>query len=233
MSNVWPVSLTRAPRVADLSEGTPLLAIRSQMDVGPAITRRRTTAAVRVFKVGLDLTRAELVTFDAFFVDTLAGGALPFEWTHPRTGAVAEFRIVDQPEYRPRGPRTADATSEWWSVSFSMELLPTAAAGSPPPPPPPPPDMPGWFVVRAGDDMVAMQEEEEPSSTVGPFYEGPVIVTDPVPPLYYVVAAGDDAGDGDDGGGTDAAGAALAATQSNSTGAPGGSFDTIIPGLEP
>ena len=121
-SIVWPNTLTRAPRVGDLNETAPETSIRSKMDVGPDKIRQRATAAVRTFDIGLDLTRAQVATLDTFFGVTTAGGSLPFQWKHPRTGNTADFRFTSTPKYRPNAPR-GDGT-EFWRASFGIELLP-------------------------------------------------------------------------------------------------------------
>lgn len=122
MSDVsFPPSLTRTPRVSELAESIAPGVVRSEVDVGPAIIRRRFTGEHRFFSIALDLLATELATFDTFFNDTAKKGSLSFEWKNPRTGAVADFRFLSEPRYVPRGPR---ASSTWWLVTFDVEILP-------------------------------------------------------------------------------------------------------------
>lgn len=116
---VWPSSVLPAKplRVGSISETTPNIVVRTQMDAGPAKVRRRFTAGVRPFKLGLNLNSTELDFFDTFFVTTLQGGALSFNWTHPRSSSTGEFRFVGQPVYSPLG-------STLYHVEFDVELLP-------------------------------------------------------------------------------------------------------------
>lgn len=130
---VWPPALTRAPRVADLEETAPDVVLRSEMDVGPAKLRRRFTGDKRKFSIVLDLRASEVATFDAFFKDTTFGGSLSFSWVLPRTGFPADFRFTSTPVYRPQGPR-GDG-SEWWRVTFSVEMLPGTDSAIVPPAP--------------------------------------------------------------------------------------------------
>lgn len=118
----WPLTLTRTPRVADLQEDAPEIVIRSEVDVGPAKIRRRFTGDRRRFTIGLDLRRSEVETFDVWFREQTFGGALSFAWKHPRKGTAADFRFLSTPTYRPKSPR-GDG-SEWWTVSFEVEMLP-------------------------------------------------------------------------------------------------------------
>lgn len=130
---VWPPSLTRAARVAEFRERTPELVIRTSMDVGPDKVRRRLAVNVREVDVALDLTGSQLATFDSFFVSTCQGGAIAFEWTHWRTGSTVRCRFLGPPEYRPRAPKNADS-SEYWLVTFQIEVLPEAIASPVAPP---------------------------------------------------------------------------------------------------
>jgi len=58
--------------------------IRTTVDVGPAQRRRRSTAAVRRVTARTPfLTKAQSTTFETFFRDTIADGALSFTATDP------------------------------------------------------------------------------------------------------------------------------------------------------
>jgi hypothetical protein len=81
------------------------------MDAGPPKARRRFTAGFRMVGGSLALTHAQRATLDAFFLDTLEGGALPFDWVHPITSEPATFRFLRQPEglrYRQNYPDTVN-----------------------------------------------------------------------------------------------------------------------------
>lgn len=115
---VWPASLPQDVLVEGYDEAMPDLALRTEMDAGPAKVRRRFTAGVRTFKVGSAMTRAQVATLDTFFVTTVQGGALSFDWTHPRTQAAATFRFT-------RPPRTApEAGGQRWRVELELEIMP-------------------------------------------------------------------------------------------------------------
>jgi hypothetical protein len=133
---LWPEGLTQSLQLRDIEETTPDLVIRSQPDVGPAKVRRRQTVNVRLLQAAMKLTRAQVATFDAWFLDTVDGGALSFEFTNPRTGSTSEYRFVERPRYRPLAPRQA-AAAEYYVVTFVLEELPVATGGGGDPPPPP------------------------------------------------------------------------------------------------
>lgn len=118
MSNaVWPPSIVRKFSASGFSEKTPNVVVRTSMDAGPVKIRRRFTAGVRPIVGKMKMKSSELATFDTFFNTTLNGGALPFDWTHPRTGVAATYRFTEEPEY------TADE-GDWWLVSMKLEIMP-------------------------------------------------------------------------------------------------------------
>jgi hypothetical protein len=64
-----------------------------------------------------ELDGGELTAFQTFFEQTLAGGALAFEMTHPRTGLGISVRIVKPPVARP-------VTGDIWQLPLQLEVLP-------------------------------------------------------------------------------------------------------------
>lgn len=125
---VWPPSLP-SPKVADLTETAVDVVVRTAMDAGLPKVRRRFTAAPRPISATLALTRAQVATLDTFFVDTLEGGALTFDWIDHRTGEDAVYRFTTKPQYRPLAPRQAAAT-EIWRATLELEIIPSAAGSS-------------------------------------------------------------------------------------------------------
>ena len=114
----WPPGLPQLVAVEGYGEAPPETAVRTTMDAGPAKVRRRTTAGIRPLSVQLDLDAAQVETLDAFYVATLEGGALAFDWVHPRTQAAASLRFVRPPAYRPQGSDAA------WRTVLQLEVLP-------------------------------------------------------------------------------------------------------------
>lgn len=55
--------------------------------------------------------------FDGRTVLVNGGGALPFDWVHPREGGVAEYRFME-------APRVSAATAVLFSVSLKLEQMP-------------------------------------------------------------------------------------------------------------
>ena len=114
----WPASLPQRPLAEGFSETPPNLLVRSATDIGPAKARRRATTGVTRLKAAFRLTPAQLAIFRSFFASDLQGGALPFTWTHPMSGAIGAFRIVPPLTIEPVAAGLA------WRVSLDLELLP-------------------------------------------------------------------------------------------------------------
>lgn len=100
------------------TEKVPDNLIRTEMDVGPAKVRRRTTANVRDIQFRSWLTPAQTEDLDTFFMRDVYSGALPFDYTHPRTGAVVSARFKEPPTY------TDVEAGMYYEASISLEILP-------------------------------------------------------------------------------------------------------------
>lgn len=216
-SAVWPAGLPQAPQLRALRERPPELTVRTSMDVGPAKVRRRQTAGVRTFPIEIKLTRDQVALLDEFFLDTLAGGALAFQWTQHRTGDLIDYRFLGPPEYAPLAPRQSG--SEYWMATFSIEALPgTLVVGDPPDPPDDPPGGGGNY----SEGMTAFggggDDDGDRSPRVDAMIEEPPMEEDAPEPDVYIEVILDHsmisprAGDGDNlSGSGDVGGASVSA----------------------
>jgi hypothetical protein len=91
--------------------------LRSDIDVGPQKVRRRFTKGIDIMSASIYLTTSEYSIFETFFKTTLAGGTLPFEFNHPVTGILTEFRFREK-------PRIGSLGGGQFTVSFDLEVLP-------------------------------------------------------------------------------------------------------------
>ncbi len=104
MAAVWPPSLPQSPLVEAYDEQLADTTLRTQMDAGPAKARRRYATGVGNLTVQMFMNETQQQTFWSFFETTIAGGALRFEFTHPRLDTSVECRIVPRatlPKLRP------------------------------------------------------------------------------------------------------------------------------------
>ncbi len=118
MSNlVWPSSLPQRPTVGGYQERFAETVLRTAMDAGAAKLRRRFTTAPRQIELTFRMTAAQVAVLRSFYEETTGGGALPFDWVHPREGGVAEYRFME-------APRVSAATAVLFSVSLKLEQMP-------------------------------------------------------------------------------------------------------------
>ena len=112
----WPAALYGLILKEGFQEAPPDNVLRTEMDVGPAKLRRRSTAAVRKFSVQMFFTTTLVATFDTFYVTTSKHGSLAFSYRAPRTETVADHRFASVPTYIKR--------DQGYVVSFQLELMP-------------------------------------------------------------------------------------------------------------
>src|SRR5262245_36088936 len=99
---VWPASLSQSARVIGFELALPATSIQTPMDAGPPKTRRRFTAAPILWTTELVFDRYQASVFTGFFVDTLQGGSLPFDWKHPQTGIFCSMLFRDPGQAPPK-----------------------------------------------------------------------------------------------------------------------------------
>jgi|TARA_R110000851_G_scaffold91621_1_gene199973 hypothetical protein len=119
MAIQWPASLQDKVNTGGYSLSLGDTVIRSKMDVGPVKTRRRNTRGVDDHAISIWVTGAEYTTLITFYKTTTAGGTLPFEFEHPITKVLTDFRFNGPPKFVPVGSNGID-----FQVSMSWEELP-------------------------------------------------------------------------------------------------------------
>ncbi|MCC5960539.1 MAG: hypothetical protein JJU08_14500 [Rhodobacteraceae bacterium] len=93
MIAVWPFSDPLSPLVQSTAAPVDQL-VSFQPDIGPAISRPRTTARLELWSLQVRLHSFEqLKDFEAWFDNQLAFGALPFLWLHPTEKTLKRFRF--------------------------------------------------------------------------------------------------------------------------------------------
>lgn len=118
-SYTWPAGLPQAPR-PNYKESIGQIILRTEMDAGPAKQRRRGQRPDTLSMVFV-MTSAEVATLRTF-VDSTIKGVARFYFTHPRTGATIEARIVPTQEGELFG--LAWLAPGYWDVSMTVEVLP-------------------------------------------------------------------------------------------------------------
>lgn len=139
---VWPATLPQSLEIASHSEVDEARVVTFQTDVGPAIIRRRASAAVRQVSGSLLMTFEQFDTLHAFFRDTCAAGAIPFEWRNHLTDNTCSYRWRQPPSVQPRGSRAGGRDVSKVRVQLELEIMPgseivnpiTPDPGTPPEP---------------------------------------------------------------------------------------------------
>lgn len=108
---VWPASLTITKE--NYSEKPANRVIRSEMDVGPAKIRRRSSAGVREVSFKMLLNDTQLDALEAFYDEN---DALAFDFTNPRTEETVRARFTEPP--------TFSLSETLWEVRVVLEVLP-------------------------------------------------------------------------------------------------------------
>lgn len=116
----WPPSLPQAPTRDGYGETLGVFVMRTPMDSGPAKLRykgKRPDGMTMKFV----MSGAQVATLDDFVKNVLMG-VRRFDFTHPRTGAIVEVRIVQESEgaYYSLSRIGADL----WDVGIRFEVLP-------------------------------------------------------------------------------------------------------------
>lgn len=114
----WPDTLPQAFLLNSYSATRPSTLLKSQPEAGPAIHRRRFTAAVMPFSGTMMMTTAQKIAFYTFYDETLLGGAVAFVFpAQDGSGGVWDCRFTADPEEAP-------VSAAHWRISMAMERLP-------------------------------------------------------------------------------------------------------------
>lgn len=112
----WPSALPQSFLRDGFGEEGADNIIVSEMSVGPAKTRRRTTANVFPITGGMRMTDTQLAAFKTFVKVDIADRALPFTFPDPYGGADLLVRM--------KSPHKVSSMGLEWRVELDLEVLP-------------------------------------------------------------------------------------------------------------
>jgi len=115
MAQPWPVQLQDKLNEESFTYDFGGTVIRSNPEFGPPKRRRRFTEGIDVIGCTIDLHYSDFTILKNFFDTTLNGGVDSFEYYHPFTGVLSEFRM-DEPSIKKKG-------GEWFVVSMRWEVV--------------------------------------------------------------------------------------------------------------
>lgn len=117
MSVAWPLNLPDTVDAESFALKKGSTTIRSENDIGLAKVRRRFTKGIDVMTFQFTMTAAQYAIFDEYYEIDLNGGANTFSFNHPITGVESEFRIISEPDCKPKG-------GEYFTVTMQVEKMP-------------------------------------------------------------------------------------------------------------
>ncbi len=121
----WPTGLRRAGALG--VQGGPQANVDAfNPEIGPPITRRKSTGSVRIYQVSLPLISAtERGIFRTFFHTTLKEGNLPFLWVDPMIGYTGSFATRMKFLLQPGQSAYSETrvTKDLFTLGFSVVLL--------------------------------------------------------------------------------------------------------------
>lgn len=115
---VWPATLPQALLRSGFGHALAADAIEFEPEIGPPMTRRRSTAAPEPISGAVQVDQAQFEVFRSFWRDTLRSGTLPFTWRHPISGEVVTMQFTGGP------PQTSPVSGGLFRVSLSLLILP-------------------------------------------------------------------------------------------------------------
>lgn len=117
----WPATLPTRPTVAGYGESHGVLVARTPMDKG-APKMRALGKRPDLLMLGFEMSTTQVATLETFVKTTIAG-VKRFNFTHPRTSASVECRIVpvSEGEYY----KVAYLGPLLWRIDLQMEVLPS------------------------------------------------------------------------------------------------------------
>ena len=122
----WPTSLPQKPLVDGYKRVLPNNLIRSSMDTGSDKVRKRGRFKPQEISASYVLTAAQRNTLESFVHDSLAEGAICFNWPHPELNKLVRARLKASQDGILEFSPYRDTTR--WSVTLKIEIWPEIKA---------------------------------------------------------------------------------------------------------
>lgn len=103
------------PLIDGFTEDFQKNTISSDTDGGYTITRPGFTRSPGIWVVPYKLSDANYLALMDFYRNTIACGAYPFTWTHPKFRTPHTVRMTDKPAF------DLDETGDHWKGNFTLE----------------------------------------------------------------------------------------------------------------
>lgn len=117
MAATWPPSLQQFLNQDGFGLKQQPTNIRTKMETGPTKVRRRFTNPQELMGGTIWLKDTQYATFKDFYNSTLLDGSLTFDFVHPLSGQLLEWRFMEPYQIRGLG-------GEWFVVTMQWESIP-------------------------------------------------------------------------------------------------------------
>lgn len=113
---IWPNDLPQCFSTPSFTQKRADNVLRSQPSIGPAKTRRRTTANIKELSGEMQMTAPQLTVLETFIEDEIGDGSKVFLFPHQFGGPMMLVRMA--------APIEVGRVGALVSVSISLEILP-------------------------------------------------------------------------------------------------------------
>lgn len=118
--DAWPGTLPQYVLVDGYQEEEGDNLLETQPDIGPPITRARSTTAARALNMSLDLSKAQLAILRTFYRTTLINGSLPFTMSAP-----SETATTYTVKFQKGGhPKVTGHGGGYFRIAMALWILP-------------------------------------------------------------------------------------------------------------
>lgn len=115
----WPGTLPQTPLEQAYEETMRPSQVRSSINGLPIVQRQRSPGYAKPINLMLQMTSAQVDTFQSFYRTDLGNGAISFNWTHPRTNVIVRVRFIGG-----QVPKTTAIGHDTYHVTCPAELMP-------------------------------------------------------------------------------------------------------------
>lgn len=127
MAAVWPLTLPQCPQRQGYTRSLPNMAIRTDMDTGPAKVRYRGGNSPQTVEATYVLNDAQRDMMEDFIMTTTMQGAICFDWPDPENGgAYVLARFVGGESALTFSP----VAPGYWSAQIKLEFWRNAPTGA-------------------------------------------------------------------------------------------------------
>jgi hypothetical protein len=93
---IWPTSLPQCPTYEGNGESLRRPRVSFESEVGPPISRKRSTVKMSRMPINMVMTQEQVLTFEDFYDNVIGSGANSFMFPHPRLQTQVQAWIASE-----------------------------------------------------------------------------------------------------------------------------------------